>query len=1606
MMQQQYEQCLNILSVICREVPDWQAHPQNAFEDYMIEMYEERRTLIAIGSKVYNRLSAIPEGALLTRDMCVDIISELHDKTEDVNLSAYFFAIKLFSDLLGINCEIYIDELGEELLEDRIFPQYASFDAIPRDERLLYFKNRLLDFSRSNPLVHFKPLKTNIPLSYPASPSILDALRRQDKVYLEAWSHAGVARILRCESCGRHFLKKYEKGTEEHALACPDCDQKKRTKQAKPLPQNPIVVSAKNPYVCTCSACGQENRVTEAVTTTYPVCSSCGAELPIPSYPVLSDDLLRVSGDVFCIPGVDDRRSLQSADSLIKYATKLKTNYGLHSLYLACGFLHWRSVSGQTYNSPLLLCKIGLSIDKSRSRAYIYMDDTDGDAITVNHTLRKMLENYSESIAVALPAYDPASSIDAYMDALRVVLNRFPETSAWEVDPTVYIGKFYYHKLQLEKDFDDHFDVYAQHPMVRKLCGVESNDPSDEDTSPLLFLEPITDTPNTDNFSVLDADSSQEYVVEAARSGKNFILQGPPGTGKSQTITNIIADAVGNGKTVLFVTEKASARNIISDNFQGCVVQGASGGHNLTDYILNAENMAAKKGNGEINKTDLRKFINDSFTHADPIPWREKAPEHRLFEEKLRNVYEFLAADREKSGAVLQLIEQWLPLADCETVDFLGADMAAIDLNDATVFIQNFYAACGGDLDYTKHPLYGYTERNLLCPSFGHIQELRASLEALREEILAVGEELDDTPTGDTVEALRQSLALPAALNELPALCFHVLAQKGNATAIGDPATCLTAAMEYAKERLAARESAQRLPFFDMETYVDVDKLMAVDPAALRAELESHSFFVTRIGKKYADVKARIYAPLRTPPAKVNYTACLNTLTMLETCQNTQREKQAYEAGFTTDASTFGNLFAGWDTDLSAIIGMLSTGIAFFRAQDEARVRNILGRVLRSMAGGAGYDTLIRECLARMDAALSHVTADIARLNDVFDKRIVKFTSMTLAELADYLGRFDLPLDQVSRWAKLQMLLYGVRDDRNLNRILKTIIDKHPATAAEAVNILAKAHYRAVIMAALNEHADIFPFLSRDGFEGTVADYRRNDSLRLRAAPVHLFNRLLGLKNTTCDTFYAKHRRKNLIQKYMGISIKELIRSHWEQIRAVTPCIMMSPLNVSQYLDISVKFDLVIFDEASQIFLEESLASVVRGHQLIISGDEQQLPPFDFARATTAFGGSDNYLEEEFSSGESILTAALRSSIDSHSLRWHYRSADESLIYFSNRHFYGNSLVTFPAAHHDPDHGIFYHFVDNGCYLSARERTNAAEAQKVVELLCNEITSERFSGNSIGVVAFNLMQAEAIEQAWLHYLATNHNPKVDAWLKRQEEMHEPLIFCNLDTIQGDERDTMIISTTYGHNTEDIFRLSFLGPVRLENGKKRINVAITRAKRRMLVVTSMTSAQLESAIAASSGRNEGATTLMEFLRYAESFSAPRAASDLTADTPLLRSICGILDEAGIAYDVHVGLSEYKVQIGIKRSRRPAADGTPLPSRPASMENADGYVLGILTDEQGLAGQSVRDLARHRDFVLSGKYAWSLYHVYMLPWFWNYESERDALLCAVREALKDA
>ena len=433
---------------------------------------------------------------------------------------------------------------------------------------------------------------------------------------------------------------------------------------------------------------------------------------------------------------------------------------------------------------------------------------------------------------------------------------------------------------------------------------------------------------------------------------------------------------------------------------------------------------------------------------------------------------------------------------------------------------------------------------------------------------------------------------------------------------------------------------------------------------------------------------------------------------------------------------------------------------------------------------------------------------------------------------------------------------------------------------------------------------------------------------------------------------------------------------------------MMSPLNVSQYIDITNKFDLVVFDEASQIFTEDALASIVRGKQIIIAGDSKQLPPCDFFRAgDVSMDFDEQYFMDELNLENSLLNKADEVLSDtSKYLNWHYRSYDEALIAFSNEHLKYN-LITFPSAIKDLNDGIRYVPIPYNpatCYEGGKNAShiNKGEAKKIVELIWKEMNDEQRMDFSIGVVAFSNAQALEIEAEWLEFKQMpDKKDYINAWEKKHQA--EPIIFCNLDTMQGDERDTMLLSICYSQDKNNKFLLSYLGRIRLSSGKKRINVAVTRARHQMIVVSTLTQYVLNSAIESSSApdeNKEGAKLLLEFLKYAESFKQHNDIISAPTNNPLVKSVLRVLDEAHIAYKTEIGRSDCKINIGI-----------------CDPYIVNGFILGIIIDDPRRPDfDSPREYARLTQQILETKYKWNLYRIFPISWIFDYQNEKQALL----------
>ena len=446
-----------------------------------------------------------------------------------------------------------------------------------------------------------------------------------------------------------------------------------------------------------------------------------------------------------------------------------------------------------------------------------------------------------------------------------------------------------------------------------------------------------------------------------------------------------------------------------------------------------------------------------------------------------------------------------------------------------------------------------------------------------------------------------------------------------------------------------------------------------------------------------------------------------------------------------------------------------------------------------------------------------------------------------------------------------------------------------------------------------------------------------------------------------------------LLRHQMGLkrpskSIREVISGMPETFGKLAPCLLMSPLSIAQYLPADqAQFDVVVFDEASQIATWDAIGAIARGKQTIIVGDPKQLPPTNFfGRADS---DEDNDELDDFEKDlESILDEAQASGLPTLQLNWHYRSRHESLIAFSNYNYYGNHLVTFPAAESE-DRGVSLTRVDGGLYDRGKSRTNRAEADAVVADAVSRMRrclarpeDERLT---YGVVTFNSQQQSLIQD--LFDQALRDAPELE-WFFSDERI-EPTAVKNLENVQGDERDVMYFSITFGKDAAGKFPVDF-GAINRVGGERRLNVAVTRARQALLVYASF----LPDELRAERSSARGVHDLKAFLEYAHkgpSAIAARTDGSLgEMESPFEEAVAGAIESRGWRLDPQVGVSGFRVDLGVIHPDRPGA-----------------YLAGIECDGATYhRSAAARDRDKTRQQVLENL-GWKICRVWSSDWWYD-------------------
>ena len=548
------------------------------------------------------------------------------------------------------------------------------------------------------------------------------------------------------------------------------------------------------------------------------------------------------------------------------------------------------------------------------------------------------------------------------------------------------------------------------------------------------------------------------------------------------------------------------------------------------------------------------------------------------------------------------------------------------------------------------------------------------------------------------------------------------------------------------------------------------------------------------------------------------------------------------------------------------------------------------------------------------------------------------------------------------------------------------LISEGVVPASEIKACFEKQFYKLWITLAMDKSPAVQSFRRRTQ-EAKLERFVELDTKQLSVAQMRIREKIISRFPDTNRVTTAKDELQ-VLQREMGkkrriMPLRMLFRSIPNLLLTLKPCLMMSPLSVAYFLEAdSYQFDMVIFDEASQIFPQDAIGAIFRGKQVIIAGDTKQLPPTNFFATSTsndsdAFDSDDEYEDIVY---DSILEETA-SVLPNRTLLWHYRSKHEHLIAFSNQEIYKNELVTFPSSvEHEEDCGVEFEYVEDGYYEGGGRNCNVAEAKRCVELIKKHI--DKHPDRSLGIIAFSEKQQQQISLEVQRF--REQNPEYEFFFKEGNE--EEFFVKNLENVQGDERDTIFFSICYAQTKDQKesgrpMHMRF-GPLGHQGGERRLNVAITRAKRNIKLISSI----LPSDIDLSRTESEGIRMLRSYIEFAMNGAVALASSrNVQGQDRFVDMVGEFVEKNGYTIKKYVGCSGYRIDIAV-----------------VDRNDEDKYIAGIECDGYSyVSAHTARDRDHLRRSVLNSM-GWNMYRVWSAEWYINPEVEGAKLLSFIQDA----
>ena len=1124
---------------------------------------------------------------------------------------------------------------------------------------------------------------------------------------------------------------------------------------------------------------------------------------------------------------------------------------GANTLYLALGLLRWYEApkSTKARYAPLVLVPIEIVRKSARIGYVIRLRDEESQ---MNVTL---LEKLKQDHRITVSGLDPLPTDESGTDLRKVftiVRKAVMNQARWDVLESAYLGIFSFSQFVMWNDIRNRSEDLERNKIVRslmdgKLCwNAQDMTIGDKVSEEGVFLP-------------MAADASQLFAIEKANEGESFVLHGPPGTGKSQTITTLIANALAQNKTVLFVAEKMAALEVVQKRLTKI---------GLGPFCLELHSNKSKKR----DLLEQLRMATEVTKNTTAEEYAAKAQQIADLRAELNGYADALHTTQRCGLTLFDLVNTYEANRHAPDIDPFGADYAqkttAQDLAVQTTVAERLVAAARS----VGHP-WGHPLEPVCCTEY--TQQLRyavpPALDAYRQ----------------AAAPLRDALIRFQASREQPEDLTHGALTRD---------TALAQELALWPDLPQAWRSAQEPGryFGDVERMANHYQMALEKKAGLLTRWTPE--FLTQDGKALASEWDAATGQWFLPRffSQNGLARRLNTFAKTSISKDTLRDELTFLIRYQEDLAAADKLFETYGMGLGELYR--------HEATDWEAVADAAAEARRSA-----------EALGRESRQ-----ADAVAVNGLLDAwKVFRDTRNALSALltlsddtagADYLAKQETLCDDIDA------NMTGLKDWIAWNAVaeeaaalgLGNLVDSYRCGAGheDVLPAYRKAYSQALAMAAIDSDVDLRRF-SGSVFSEKIRQFKRMDEELALLTQQEIYCRLASkVPNFTKEAAHSSEL--GILQRAIrsggrGVSIRKLFEQIPNLLPRLCPCMLMSPISAAQYLDPKREpFHMVVFDEASQLPTCKAVGALARGENAVVVGDPKQMPPTAFFATNTV--DEENLDMEDL---ESILDDCLALNIPQTHLLWHYRSRHESLIAFSNSRFYENKLFTFPSVN-DRERKVRLIHVD-GVFERGKNRQNKAEAQAIIEELKRRCHDETLCKQSVGVVTFNINQQNLIDDLLAE--ACREDTALETWAFQSAE---PLFIKNLENVQGDERDVILFSVGYGPDEKGKVYMNF-GPLNRDGGWRRLNVAITRSRQEMVVFATLKPEQIDL------GRTtaEGVSALKAFLEYADRGILPQTGSAAAqrSTAGIADAVCAYLKKQGYNTDCQVGHSEYRIDIGV-------------------------------------------------------------------------------------------